>query len=76
PGGKVLTIEAENNSRDNVYIQSATLNGTPYARPWLSREALQAGGTLRFVMGSTPNKQWGTATADRPFSMSAPGAVK
>jgi len=22
------------------------------------------------VMGSTPNKQWGTATADRPFSMS------
>ncbi|MBW6525624.1 GH92 family glycosyl hydrolase [Sphingomonas sp. RHCKR7] len=76
PGGKVLTIEAENNSRDNVYIQSATLNGAPYARPWLSREALQAGGTLRFVMGPTPNKQWGTAKTDRPFSMSAPGALK
>ena len=76
PGGKVLTIEAENNSRDNVYIQSATLNGAPYAKPWLSREALQAGGTLRFVMGPTPNKQWGVAKADRPFSMSAPGAVK
>jgi predicted alpha-1,2-mannosidase len=72
PGGKVLTIEATNNSAENVYIQSATLNGRAYTKPWLSREALQAGGTLRFVMGPTPNKNWGARKADAPFSMSAP----
>ncbi len=72
PGGKVLTIEAANNSAENVYIQSATLNGRAYTKPWLSREALQAGGTLRFVMGPTPNKNWGARKADAPFSMSAP----
>lgn len=70
PGGKVLTIEAENNSRDNVYIQSATLNGVPHDNPWLSREALQGGGTLRFVMGPTPNKAWGARPEQAPFSMS------
>ncbi len=72
PGGKALTIEAENNGPGNVYIQSATLNGQPWNKPWLSREALQQGGTLRFVMGPTPNKQWGAAKADAPFSMSKP----
>jgi predicted alpha-1,2-mannosidase len=72
PGGKVLTIEAENNGRDNVYIQSATLNGVPYDKPWLSRAALQAGGRLRFVMGATPNKAWGARAADAPFSMGKP----
>ena len=72
PGGKLLTIEAENNGADNVYIQSATLNGVAHEKPWLSREALQAGGTLRFVMGPTPNKSWGARPADAPFSMSAP----
>ena len=74
PGGKVLTIEAANNSAKNVYIQSVTLNGKRHDKPWFSREALQAGGTLRFVMGPTPNKQWGTAKANAPFSMSAPAA--
>ncbi len=72
PGGKQLTIEAQNNGPKNVYIQSASFNGAPYTKPWLSREALQAGGTLRFVMGPTPNPQWASAKADAPFSMSKP----
>jgi predicted alpha-1,2-mannosidase len=72
PNGKVLTIEAVNNSADNVYIQSATFNGKPHDKAWLSREALQQGGTLRFVMGSKPNKAWASSKAAAPFSMSAP----
>jgi predicted alpha-1,2-mannosidase len=72
PSGKVLTIEAVNNSADNVYIQSATFNGKPHDKAWLSREALQQGGTLRFVMGSKPNKAWASSKAAAPFSMSAP----
>lgn len=72
PGGKTLTVEAENNSATNVYIQSVTLNGQPWNKAWLPREELQKGGTLRFVMGAQPNKSWGAAKADAPFSMSKP----
>ncbi|MFZ3482247.1 GH92 family glycosyl hydrolase [Sphingomonas sp. 3-13AW] len=72
PNGKVLTIDAVNNSPENVYIQSATFNGKKYDKSWLSREALQQGGTLHFVMGSKPNKAWASSKAAAPFSMSAP----
>jgi predicted alpha-1,2-mannosidase len=72
PNGKVLTIEAVNNGPENVYIQSASFNGKPHDKAWLSREALQQGGTLRFVMGSKPNKAWASSKAAAPFSMSAP----
>jgi len=74
PKGKTLTIEAANNAPGNVYIQSVTLNGKAWDKPWFPREALQAGGTVRFVMGPTPNQQWGTAKANAPFSMGAPAA--
>lgn len=72
PSGKVLTIEAANNSPKNVYVQSLTFNGKRHDKAWLSREALQQGGTLRFEMGPTPNKQWAADKAAAPFSMSAP----
>jgi putative alpha-1,2-mannosidase len=72
PGGRTLTIEAQNNGPENVYIQSVRFNGKTYDKPWLSRDALKQGGNLRFVMGPTPNRNWGTRKADAPFSMSAP----
>lgn len=72
PNGKTLAIEAENNGPDNVYIQSVTLNGTAHDMAYVTREALAQGGTLRFVMGPTPNKQWASTKAAAPFSMSAP----
>ena len=71
PNGKTLTIEARNNSDANVYIQSVTFNGQPHDRTFLTREALQQGGTLTFVMGPQPNKEWGSDKADAPFSMTA-----
>jgi putative alpha-1,2-mannosidase len=72
PNGRKLKIEAVNNDAKNVYIQSVTFNGKRHDKTWLTREALQAGGTLRFEMGATPNKQWGASKAAAPFSMSAP----
>jgi predicted alpha-1,2-mannosidase len=72
PTGKLLTIEAVNNSPKNVYVQSLSFNGKAHDKAWLSREALQGGGTLRFVMGPTPNKAWAATKAAAPFSMSAP----
>jgi hypothetical protein len=65
-GGHTFTIIAKGNSADNIYIQSATLNGKPLTRPWISRKELISGGTLRFAMGPKPNPDWGSAAADRP----------
>jgi predicted alpha-1,2-mannosidase len=64
--GKTFTVLAENNGPNNIYIQSATLNGQPLKRAWLKHEEIVEGGTLRLVMGSKPNTEWGHAAEDRP----------
>ncbi|HTN38776.1 MAG TPA: GH92 family glycosyl hydrolase [Arachidicoccus sp.] len=56
---KNLVIETENNSPNNVYVQSATWNGKPWDKCWIYRDELMQGGTLQFVMGEKPNTNWG-----------------
>jgi len=56
---KSFTIIAENTSDKNIYIQSATLNGEEFNRTNISHNELIQGGTLKFKMGSKPNKNWG-----------------
>jgi predicted alpha-1,2-mannosidase len=68
--GKVFVIIAKNNSPKNVYIQSATLNGKTWDKPWFSYADIAGGGTLELVMGSEPNKNWGSEPAAAPPSMS------
>src|SRR5882724_6092767 len=60
PGGK-FTIIARNASNQNIYVQSAKLNGQPLDRPWITHDEIVHGGTLEFEMGILPNKTWGTA---------------
>lgn len=57
--GKRLIIRAENNSKQNVYVQSATWNGKVLNNAWLYRDELMKGGTLSLIMGNKPNKIWG-----------------
>jgi predicted alpha-1,2-mannosidase len=57
--GKTFRVEASNNSANNVYIQSATLNGNTLDIPVITWEQIQGGGVLRFVMGPKPSK-WGS----------------
>ena len=59
PGGKTFEIVAKGASEDNKYIQSATLNGEPLTRTFLSHDDVVKGGKLVFVMGDQPNKNWG-----------------
>jgi predicted alpha-1,2-mannosidase len=68
--GDKFTIVAENNSPANVYIQSATLNGKPLERSWISHAELVAGGELVLKMGPKPNPEWGKRPEDRPPSTS------
>jgi predicted alpha-1,2-mannosidase len=67
---KSFIIEALNNSPENKYIQSASLNGRSLTRTWLTQDEITAGGTLHFDMGPEPNKNWGTGKDDAPPSMS------
>lgn len=67
-GGKTFTLIARNNSADNKYIQSATLNGRPYDKSYFSHEDLMAGGTLELVMGDRPCKTWAVAEESVPPS--------
>lgn len=67
--GKTFVIQAQNASRENFYIQSATLNGKPYSKPWLHHDDIAGGGKLVFEMGPEPNKAWGSAPVDAPPSM-------
>ncbi len=70
--GKKFIIDAVNNSSENVYIQSATLNGEPFTRNFLTYAEIVNGGELRLVMGSEPAKDRGISPADRPYSVSKP----
>jgi predicted alpha-1,2-mannosidase len=59
PNGKTFTIEAEHVSDENIYIQSATLNESLFNTTTISHSTILKGGTLHFVMGKSPNKNWG-----------------
>jgi putative alpha-1,2-mannosidase len=67
--GKDLTIQAKGNSDKNIYIQSATLNGQAWNKPWFSHGDISNGGTFVFQMGPQPNQDWGTAVEAAPPSM-------
>ena len=58
PEGKTFTIVTKNNSADNKYIESATLNGEPLDKPFLEHKDIAAGGVLEITMTGQPTK-WG-----------------
>ncbi|HEY8783975.1 MAG TPA: GH92 family glycosyl hydrolase [Mucilaginibacter sp.] len=55
-----LIIEAKNNSKENVYVQSVHFNGKRLNNCWLYRDELMQGGKMVFTMGDKPNKDWGS----------------
>lgn len=58
--GKTLKIVAKNNSTENKYIQSVSLNGKDYDKYYINFSDIMNGGTLEFVMGDKPSATWGT----------------
>jgi len=69
--GKIFTVIANHVSAQNKYIQSATLNGRPWEKPWFAHADVADGGELVLQMGSQPNLMWGSRPEDVPPSMSA-----
>ena len=68
--GKKFVIEANNNSVDNVYVQSVTLNGSELNKNYITYKDIVNGGTIEYTMGSQPYKGRGTTKDAAPFSMS------
>ncbi|WP_026995109.1 GH92 family glycosyl hydrolase [Flectobacillus major] len=66
--GKMVVINAPQNSEDNRYIKAVKLNGQPYSKNWLSHSALQKGAVIDFDMNKAPNKTRGTQETDFPES--------
>ena len=58
PNGNRFTVSANNSSRKNKYIQSATLNGQPLRSLSFTHAELLKGGELVLQMGELTDKQW------------------
>jgi predicted alpha-1,2-mannosidase len=51
--GKTFSMSAKNNSKENKYIKSVTLNGKPYDKRYINFDDIRAGGVLEFEMSDT-----------------------
>jgi predicted alpha-1,2-mannosidase len=54
--GRTFTIEAENASKENIYIDKMELNGIPYSQFSLPHDEMMKGGKLKVVMRNETTK--------------------
>jgi predicted alpha-1,2-mannosidase len=60
--GKTFIVQtAGQRTPADIYVQSATLNGQPLDRAWITHEEIVNGGVLQFRLGAQPNESWGTS---------------
>ena len=52
--GKTLTIEAQNQSDKNVYVQKVVVNGKRLNRNYLTHAEIMNGGKITFYMSDKP----------------------
>lgn len=71
--GKKLTIEAKNNSKENIYVGDIRLNKKGISRNYITHSELLKGGVLQFTMQKEPDMKRGTSESSFPFSMSTAG---
>ncbi|HWZ51975.1 MAG TPA: glycoside hydrolase domain-containing protein, partial [Granulicella sp.] len=72
--GKQLEIVAHRKSPADQYIQSVSFNGKPYTKSWFNHRDIVNGARIVFEMGSEPNLEFGTHSADVPPSLTLASA--
>lgn len=72
---KVFTINAPGSSLLNKYIQSATLGGARFNRPYLTSCELRPGGNLAYTLGAIANPSWGAGSPPPSLSDAAPNVI-
>lgn len=65
---KPFVIETIDNSPQNIYIQSAELNGKKYDLSYITHQEIEQGGKLIIRMGAKPNYNFGANPVSRPQS--------
>lgn len=68
--GRKFTINATDNSKENLYVSKALLNSREYTKNYLYHSDLTNGGTFDLIMTSEPNQIKGISDEDVPYSMS------
>lgn len=68
PDGGKIEITAKDNSEDNLYVKSMSLNGRGWTRNYLNYNDLIKGAKISFEMGSSPNFNRGVSEQDKPYS--------
>lgn len=58
PDGKTFEVVAKNNTAQNKYIESVTLNGQPLSTPFFTHKDITSGGKMEIVMTDKPT-EWG-----------------
>ena len=66
--GKTVEISAPDNSADNRYIQSMTVDGIPYTKNYFDHGMLEKGAQIAVQMAPTPNPKRGVQAEDMPYS--------
>ena len=70
PGGKLLSISAPDNGKENFYISDMKVNGKRYTRTYLEHDLLTKGADIRYTMSDRPSKTRSVSMEDRPYSFS------
>ncbi|WP_297149945.1 GH92 family glycosyl hydrolase [uncultured Prevotella sp.] len=68
--GRNVSIKANDNTDDNCYVNSLTLNGKPYSKNYIKRSDLMQGAQFVYNMSAKPNYSRGTTESDAPYSFS------
>jgi putative alpha-1,2-mannosidase len=66
--GNKFIVNGKNNSKENFYIDKATLNGQNYTKNYITHDDILKGGKLLFDMSNKPNYKRGINEKDFPYS--------
>lgn len=64
-----FVIEARNASQENIFVQTASLNGKTLDKPYFHHADMIPGGRLVFEMGPKPNERWAAEPEGAPPSV-------
>jgi putative alpha-1,2-mannosidase len=66
-----ITITANGAGHNAPFVQSLTVNGKTWDKPWLRFSDIKNNGTMSYDLSSTPNTSWGANPSDAPPSYDA-----
>ena len=66
--GGTVVIVGKGAGKDTPYVQSMSLNGVEWNKPWIRYDNIIDGGTMVYKLAQTPNTKWGSAREDEPPS--------